>query len=81
MTNIVGVAYIVGMMKPLDIIIHKAGGITSLARQLGITHNAIYSWKKIPPIRVLDIERITGISRHDLRPDLYPRPSKQDKAA
>lgn len=28
---------------------------------------------KIPAERVLEIERISGVSRHDLRPDLYPR--------
>ncbi|MDQ0305303.1 transcriptional regulator [Ancylobacter polymorphus] len=29
--------------------------------------------RRVPAERVLDVERITGISRHDLRPDLYPR--------
>lgn len=37
---------------------------------------AISGWLKrnrIPAERVLDVERITGVSRCDLRPDLYPR--------
>lgn len=51
--------------------IERAGGITSLAKSLKITHQAIYSWKKIPSERVVDIERVTGISRQQLRPDLY----------
>lgn len=42
-----------------------------LAKQLGITHGAISQWQNVPPERVLDVERLTGISRHDLRPDVY----------
>ena len=58
--------------------VKKAGGVSSLARQLGIKHNAFYVWKRIPAERVLDIERITGISRHDLRPDLYPCSNEEE---
>lgn len=50
----------------------KAGGVSKLARLIGIRHNAFYVWKRIPAERVLDIERVTGISRHRLRPDIYP---------
>jgi len=49
-----------------------AGGIAKLASSLGVKHQSFYSWKRIPAERVLDLERITGISRHELRPDLYP---------
>jgi len=42
-----------------------------LARELGITHGAISQWAQVPADRVLDVERITGISRHDLRPDVF----------
>ena len=50
----------------------KAGGVVSLARELGIKHTAFYSWKRVPAERVLEIERVTGIGRHELRPDLFP---------
>jgi DNA-binding transcriptional regulator YdaS (Cro superfamily) len=46
-------------------------GVTTLARRLGITQPAVSQWKQTPPKRVLDIERITGISRHVLRPDIF----------
>ncbi|MEI4482200.1 MULTISPECIES: transcriptional regulator [unclassified Phyllobacterium] len=49
----------------------KTGGVVSLARELGIKHTAMYSWKRVPAERVLDIERVSGISRHELRPDLF----------
>lgn len=55
----------------------KAGGVVALARELGIKHTAMYSWRQVPAGRVLDIERITGISRHDLRPDIFgPAPAE-----
>lgn len=33
--------------------------------------------KPLPAELVLATERQTGISRHDLRPDLYPRETRQ----
>ena len=56
--------------------ISKAGGPDELARKLDITRQAISQWKQVPPLRVLEVERITGVPRHDLRPDLYPEPSQ-----
>lgn len=50
----------------------KAGGNAGIGRGLGITSQAIGQWKRVPAERVLDVERITGVSRHELRPDLYP---------
>jgi DNA-binding transcriptional regulator YdaS (Cro superfamily) len=44
-----------------------------IAAALGITHGAVSQWRRVPAERVLEVERITGVSRHDLRPDLYPR--------
>lgn len=42
-----------------------------LAQALGITHGAVSQWSRVPTDRVLDVERITGISRHVLRPDVF----------
>lgn len=57
--------------------ISVAGSSHKLARSLGISAQAIWEWKKpgreIPPPRVIEIERITGVSRSKLRPDLWPR--------
>lgn len=44
-----------------------------IAKAIGLNKAAVYQWRKVPAERVLDVERITGVSRHDLRPDLYPR--------
>lgn len=49
-----------------------AGSAKELARRLGVTPQALSQWRKVPPGRVLAVERVTGINRSDLRPDLYP---------
>jgi DNA-binding transcriptional regulator YdaS (Cro superfamily) len=59
------------MSTIIQTVIEKAGGIAALARGLGIKHTSIYNWKQVPPERVLAIEGLTGISRHELRPDIY----------
>lgn len=52
---------------------HALGSSVELAKRLGITSQAVSQWHRCPAERVLDVERATGISRHDLRPDIYPR--------
>ena len=51
----------------------KVGSFSELARRLGIRRNAFYRWRQVPANRVIPLEKISGISRHDIRPDLYPR--------
>lgn len=49
----------------------KLGGPAALAKALGnISSQAVSQWKRVPADRVLDVERVTGIPRHELRPDL-----------
>lgn len=50
----------------------KATNRRKLANELGISAQAISQWKRVPVERVLEVERITGVSRHELRPDIYP---------
>lgn len=42
-----------------------------LAALLGVARQAVYQWSKIPAERVADIERLTGIPRAELRPDIF----------
>lgn len=67
-------------ISALDRAIHRVGTAKELAARIGVTPQALSQWKEVPPLRVLDVERITGISRHDLRPDLYPAPEQQGAA-
>ncbi len=52
-------------------VIKLAGGTAELARKLGIRSQAVSQWTRIPVMRVLDVERLTKISRKRLRPDVY----------
>lgn len=54
--------------------IAKAGGVNALARLLNVKQPSVSAWSKIPATRCLDVERITGISRYELRPDIYGEP-------
>lgn len=53
-----------------------AGGQTALAAKIGRKQQNIWDWlhnsKRVPAEAVLPIEAATGVSRHRLRPDLYP---------
>lgn len=56
--------------------IEKAGSQAKLAELLAVGQTAISNWLNresgVPAKRVLSIEAATGVSRHELRPDLYP---------
>lgn len=49
----------------------KCGGLTQLSIALGLTGSAAYQWKRIPVSRVAAIEKLTGIPREVLRPDIF----------
>ena len=62
-----------------------AGGQTALAAKLGVRQSTVSNWinrdKSVPAERVLAIEAATGVSRHRLRPDIYPAVSPSNEAA
>lgn len=64
--------------------VEKAGGQTKFAEICGCTQGNVWQLLKkgsqLPAQYVLRAEAETGISRHDLRPDLYPR-ERQSAAA
>jgi TorA maturation chaperone TorD len=51
--------------------IRAAGGVTELARRIGISQPSVSNWLRVPAERVLAVEAATGIARAVLRPDLY----------
>jgi len=51
--------------------IRAAGGVSELARRIGIAQPSVSNWDRVPAERVLSVEAATGISRIQLRPDLY----------
>jgi hypothetical protein len=49
----------------------KRGALSQLAVELGVSAQAVHLWEVVPIARVLEVERITGISRRRLRPDFF----------
>jgi DNA-binding transcriptional regulator YdaS (Cro superfamily) len=63
-------------MKAIQRAIQAAGSQVRLAQALGVTQQSVQKWTRknvrVPAERVIAIERVTGVSRHELRPDIYP---------
>jgi DNA-binding transcriptional regulator YdaS (Cro superfamily) len=55
----------------------SAGSQSALARSLGVAQPTVWRWlqssRKMPAQYVLKAEALYGVSRHALRPDIYPR--------
>lgn len=56
-------------------------GVRSLSVEFGISTQAIHNWLLrgwIPAERCLQVERLTGVSRYELRPDVYGERPRDD---
>ncbi|MHA1181680.1 YdaS family helix-turn-helix protein [Enterobacter ludwigii] len=67
-------------MYALDKAIKAAGSARKLGLALGVTSMSVSHWKNrdhgvVPPSHILSIYRMTGVTPHELRPDLYPNPT------
>jgi len=55
-----------------------------MSRICGVTQPAVWKWlqsgKRLPAEYVLTVEAATGVSRHLLRPDIYPASLHADPA-
>ena len=60
--------------------IRAVGGVTELARRIGISQPSVSNWAKVPAERVLQVENASGIARTILRPDLYTEPNVDEIA-
>lgn len=63
-------------------LVEQAGSQSALARALGVSQPAVWFWlnqsKRLPAEYVIAAEEAFGVSRHDLRPDIYPREVMRD---
>jgi DNA-binding transcriptional regulator YdaS (Cro superfamily) len=64
----------IGLLAAID----AAGSPTALARLLGITKQAVFSWERVPYERARAVQDATGIPLHDLRPDIWPAPNGKE---
>jgi len=70
----------IAMRDAVELAMEKSGGGAALARQITektgrptpLSRQAVYQWRHVPAELVLIVEQISGVSRHVLRPDLYP---------
>lgn len=55
----------------------------AMADAFSVSQPTIWRWlnqsKQLPHNHVLQAEYLTGVSRHDLRPDIYPREAMIDR--
>ena len=53
--------------------IDRAGGPIVVARHFVVSRQAVHQWLAtcIPPARVIELERLSGVSRHLIRPDIF----------
>jgi DNA-binding transcriptional regulator YdaS (Cro superfamily) len=59
------------MPDGMDLIRAQRGLLAKIAHELGVTRAAVAKWERVPAERVVHIEKITGIPREKLRPDLF----------
>jgi TorA maturation chaperone TorD len=65
-----------GLNRAID----AAGGVAQLARKIGIAQPSVSNWSRVPAQRVVAVEAATGVSRKQLRPDLYSEFAAEDDA-
>lgn len=74
-------------LEALERAVDLAGGQTALATVLGVAQGRVWNWlnrdQRVPAEMVIPIEAATDgkVSRHDLRPDIYPRETTTDSPA
>lgn len=57
--------------------IRLAGGYAAVAQLLRMeSRQAVYMWtrRRLPAEHCINLERVSGVPRHELRPDIFPRP-------
>jgi hypothetical protein len=55
-------------------IVLKAGGPTSVGREMGISKQAVSRWTRCPAERAKRLAELAGVEPHVVRPDLYDPP-------
>lgn len=66
--------------RPLQEIFAAAGGITAFAEKIGVDRTTPYAWTKVPAHHARKVAEVTGIPRHEIRPDLYEAPTAEAAA-
>jgi len=54
--------------------LEKGGGVAAVAKALKMSTEGVRLWRargRVPADRIVELERITGVPRERLRPDLF----------
>lgn len=78
-------SYNLSPFQALEAAVAAAGSQAALGEICGVSQTAVWKWvqsaKRMPAEYVLRAEAATGVSKHDLRPDIYPREIMTDTRA
>lgn len=66
------------MEIPIKEIAKKVGGVVALGKALGLSKGAVSQWKRVPIDRVISVEKLTGFTRQQLRPDVFGKTPELD---
>ena len=64
-------------MTGIENAIRRSGSARALGALIGVSIMAVALWRRkgVPAERVLPVFEVTGVTPHELRPDLYPNPT------
>lgn len=72
-------------LSPVELVIETLGGPSKAAAAMKIANpSVVLNWRKrgqVPADRVIEVEKLTGVSRHDLRPDVFGAAPAKEAAA
>jgi len=60
----------------MQMVFSKPGFAMVLAKKLGLSHQAVSAWTKVPPHHVIELAPILGMSPEAIRPDIFKRRRK-----
>ncbi len=67
--------------RAVDEAVRREGSLKRVAERLKVSRQAIQQWTSVPVKRVLMLEAMSGVSRYELRPDVYGPAEDAERAA
>jgi len=64
------------MDSGLQAAVNAVGTRYRLSQLVGVVPSSVLRWTKIPAGRIVQVEKVTGVPREVLRPDLYRQPKR-----
>ena len=55
----------------LERVFRKCGNMSNLARKLNLSRQAVSKWDRVPLTHIKQVSEVTGLTREELRPDIY----------